>query len=89
MRGPDASAWRLLQGVVYTKSLQTGWKPRAKYRAMREDAHQDFRDKFHIICEGDNLPPPVSRWPALPLPGRPELRIASVDVSQLLCNTLH
>ena len=56
----DAFAWRLLQGVVYTKSLQTGWKPRAKYRAMREDAHQDFRDKFHIICEGDNLPPPVS-----------------------------
>ena len=47
------------QGVVYTKSLQTGWKPKAKYRAMREEAHQDFRDKFHIICEGDNLPPPV------------------------------
>ena len=50
---------------MYTKSLQTGWKPRAKYRAMREDLHQDFRDKFHIICEGDNLPPPVSAWPTL------------------------
>jgi len=52
-----------LQGVVYTKSLQTGWKPKAKYRAMREEAHQDFRDKFHIICEGDNLPPPVCDLP--------------------------
>ena len=61
-----------MQGVVYTKSLQTGWKPKAKYRAMREEAHQDFRDKFHIICEGDNLPPPVCSlavcWPSVAKP---------------------
>lgn len=58
----------MLQGVVYTKALETGWKPTAKYRGMTEDDHQAFRDKFHIICEGHNLPPPVPHFADMKFP---------------------
>lgn len=53
---------------MYTKSLETGWKPKAKYRAMSEEAHQLFRDKFHIICEGHNLPPPIPNFADMKFP---------------------
>lgn len=56
------------QGVVYTKSLETGWKPKGRYRAMSEEAHQLFRDKFHIICEGHNLPPPIPNFVDMKFP---------------------
>lgn len=53
---------------MYTKALETGWKPKAKYRVMSEEAHQLFRDKFHIICEGHNLPPPIPNFPDMKFP---------------------
>ena len=35
---------------------------------MPEEEHQAFRDKFHIICEGDNLPPPVPHFAEMKFP---------------------
>lgn len=37
----------------------TGWKPPVRIRHASEDAHQDIRDKYHIITEGPNLLPPI------------------------------
>jgi hypothetical protein len=94
----------LWQGVVYTKALHTGWKPKLQHRRMTLQQHQDVsvtvaarslscsssvapsclaclqcapqnvvpcmqvRDKFHIICEGDNLAPPVLQFEEMRMP---------------------
>ena len=39
--------------------MLTGWKPPVHIRHATEDAHQDVRDKYHIITEGPNLLPPI------------------------------
>ena len=54
-----ADCYCLLQGVQYTQSMPTGWKPPVRIRHASEDEHQDVRDKYHIITEGPNLLPPI------------------------------
>ena len=49
----------LAQDVTYSKAMTTGWKPPLKYRRASEEAHQQVRDAFYIICEGSHLPPPI------------------------------
>ena len=33
--------------------------PPLKVRRRTEDQHQELRDRYHIICEGNALPPPL------------------------------
>ena len=51
-----------MQGVVYTKAMMTGWKPPAKLRKRSEAENQAVRDKFHILVDGANLPPPITEF---------------------------
>ena len=71
-----------LQGVVYTQKLNTGWKPPALIRAMTEDQHQAVRDKYHIIVEGDNLPPPAVAFQDLKLPQPVLKQLASKGIQR-------
>lgn len=56
------------QGVIYTRSMNTGWKPPAKIRMQSEDQRQAVREKFHIIVDGHNLPPAVTEFRDTKLP---------------------
>ncbi|GMH37002.1 hypothetical protein BSKO_04875 [Bryopsis sp. KO-2023] len=53
------SVGELAKDVKYTKSMKTGWTPPSKYARMSEEDHQILRDKFHIVCEGTHIPPPI------------------------------
>ena len=64
----DAINILLLQGVQYTQSIPTGWKPPVKIRHATEDEHQEVRDKYHIITEGPNLLPPILAFKDMRLP---------------------
>lgn len=57
-----------VQGVVYVRSMNTGWKPPAKIRMQSEDQRQAVREKFHIIVDGHNLPPAVTEFRDTKLP---------------------
>ena len=57
-----------VQGVEYTRSMLTGWKPPVHIRHATEDAHQDVRDKYHIITEGPNLLPPILTFKEMRFP---------------------
>ena len=59
---------QILQGVEYTRSLSTGWKAPLRIRRLSEDEAQDIRDRFHIIVEGDHLPPPIIDFAHMKLP---------------------
>ena len=65
-----------LQGVEYTRSLRTGWKAPLRIRRLSEDEAQDIRDRFHIIVEGDLLPPPITDFAHMKLP--PAVRLDNI-----------
>ena len=72
----------MLQGLEYTKSMVTGWKPPAKIRRLSEDDHQAVRDKFHIITEGDHLVPPVTTFQDLKFPPAVLRQLASKGIEK-------
>eukprot|EP00884_Botryococcus_braunii_P021065 jgi/Botrbrau1/7642/Bobra.0159s0088.1 len=62
------SVKELAKGVIYTRSMNTGWKPPAKIRMESEETRQAIRDKFHIIVDGHNLPPAITEFRDMKLP---------------------
>mmetsp|Transcript_1654 Transcript_1654/g.5801 ORF Transcript_1654/g.5801 Transcript_1654/m.5801 type:complete len:633 (-) Transcript_1654:954-2852(-) len=62
------SAKEVAKGITYTESLKTGWRPPAHIRNMSAAECQAIRDKWHIICEGENLPPPIKSFKDMRFP---------------------
>lgn len=62
------SAAERAQGFRYTESLKTGWTPPSHIRAMTEEDCATFRKKWHIICEGVDLPPPIKNFKDMRFP---------------------
>jgi ATP-dependent RNA helicase DDX41 len=50
---------RYTKGVEYKESMETGWKPPSHIRGMTETDCEAIRDKWHIIVEGERIPPPI------------------------------
>ncbi|WVQ72071.1 hypothetical protein IAR50_001615 [Cryptococcus sp. DSM 104548] len=63
-----AGAQELAQGVSYTKSLKTSWRPPHYIRSRSEEEHQAVRENYHIITEGDDLPPPIPHFADMKIP---------------------
>ena len=49
---------------------------------MPQDDHQAVRDKYHIIVEGDNLPPPGVAFEDFKLPGAVLRQLASKGIQR-------
>ncbi|MEW5318505.1 MAG: hypothetical protein WDW38_009721 [Sanguina aurantia] len=62
------AAKELAQDTHYAKAMVTGWKPPLKYRLMSDDARQEVRDSFRIICDGSNIPPPINTFEEMKFP---------------------
>lgn len=58
----------LAKGVVYTKSLKTGWRPPRYIREASDSRHERIRKKWHILTEGDDIPPPVKMFKEMKFP---------------------
>ncbi|RKP07822.1 P-loop containing nucleoside triphosphate hydrolase protein [Thamnocephalis sphaerospora] len=67
-----ASAAELAQGIEYTEAMQTSWRPPAHIRALSEEQHQQVRETFHILTEGEDVPPPIKTFKEMRVP-RPVL----------------
>jgi len=52
----------LAHGVVYTESLKTSWTPPRRIANRSAKENQAVRDKWHILVDGDNAPPPVTKF---------------------------
>ncbi len=55
-------------GVVYTESMKTTWVPPRWIRDQGPVAWSATRDKFSIIVEGDDVPPPIQSFAAMKFP---------------------
>ncbi|KAF2359880.1 DEAD/DEAH box helicase domain [Trinorchestia longiramus] len=58
----------LAQGVQYTESLQTSWRPPDRVLAMDEARHERVRRKYKILVEGEDVPPPLKSFADMRFP---------------------
>jgi ATP-dependent RNA helicase DDX41 len=58
----------IAQGVQYKESLVTSWKPPQYLLEQGEEAHQAIRQKWHILIEGENCPPPIKSFHEMKFP---------------------
>jgi len=59
----------LAKGITYEKhEIVTGWKPPLRIRQRREEKNQMLREKYRIICQGHNIPPPISSFKDMKFP---------------------
>lgn len=62
------SVGELAKGVVYTESLKTGWQPPRYIREASQSRHERIRKKWHILVEGDDIPPPIKTFREMKFP---------------------
>ena len=65
---PLMSVKELAKGVTYSESMKTGWRPPRHIRETSDEERQQVRDKWHILCEGDDLPPPIKSFKDMRFP---------------------
>ncbi|KAJ3391238.1 hypothetical protein HDU84_006302 [Entophlyctis sp. JEL0112] len=54
-----ASDFELAKGIVYTEPMPSTWTPPSYIRSQSEETNEAIRKTYHIIVEGDNVPPPI------------------------------
>lgn len=65
---PLMSVKELAKGVQYTSVMKTGWRPPRHIREMSEKDRQAVRDKWHILVEGEDIPPPIKTFQEMRFP---------------------
>jgi ATP-dependent RNA helicase DDX41 len=64
----------LARGITYTESLRSSWTPPRYLASMPEEMRVALRKKWHILVEGENVPPPITSFREMKLP-EPILRL--------------
>ncbi|KXN90443.1 DEAD-box ATP-dependent RNA helicase 35 [Leucoagaricus sp. SymC.cos] len=62
------SDMELAKGIQYTDPLKTSWKPPRYVRDKTPEEHQRLRDKYHILVEGEDVPPPIEHFEDMKIP---------------------
>lgn len=65
---PLMSVQELAKGVTYDESMQTAWRPPKHLRDMSDEERQAIRDKWHILVEGEDIPPPIKSFADMRFP---------------------
>ncbi|KAI0247989.1 P-loop containing nucleoside triphosphate hydrolase protein [Lactifluus subvellereus] len=63
-----ASDRELAKGIEYTETLRTSWVPPRYIRARGEEGNQKIREKYHIIVDGEDIPPPIDSFEDMKIP---------------------
>ncbi|GLB35208.1 putative P-loop containing nucleoside triphosphate hydrolase protein [Lyophyllum shimeji] len=63
-----ASDMELAKGIQYTEPLKTSWRPPRYVRERSEEQNQKIRDKYHILVDGEDIPPPIEHFVDMKIP---------------------
>lgn len=62
------SVRELAKGITYTEPLLTGWKPPLQIRRMSRKQCDAIRKQWHIIVDGEDIPPPIKNFKDMRFP---------------------
>ncbi|PNX87395.1 DEAD-box ATP-dependent RNA helicase 35-like protein, partial [Trifolium pratense] len=62
------SVRELAKGITYTEPLPTGWKPPWHIRRMSKKDCDLIQKQWHIIVDGEEIPPPVKNFKDMRFP---------------------
>ncbi|TFY82145.1 hypothetical protein EWM64_g1873 [Hericium alpestre] len=62
------SGLELAKGISYTNPLQTTWRPPKYVRERSEDENNTIREKYDIIVDGEDVPPPIESFGDMKIP---------------------
>ncbi|KAL3628211.1 DEAD-box ATP-dependent RNA helicase 35 [Castilleja foliolosa] len=62
------SVRELAKGITYSDPLITGWKPPLPIRKMSRKSYDAIRKQWHIIVNGDDIPPPIKNFKDMRFP---------------------
>ncbi|KAF9792318.1 DEAD-domain-containing protein [Thelephora terrestris] len=63
-----ASDLELAKGILYTEPLQTSWNPPKHIRDKTPEQLARLREKYHIVVEGEDVPPPIEFFVDMKIP---------------------
>ncbi|KAF8634391.1 hypothetical protein AX17_004204 [Amanita inopinata Kibby_2008] len=63
-----ASDMELAKGIQYTEPLKTNWRPPKYIRERTQEQHQRLREKYHILVDGEEIPPPIENFVDMKIP---------------------
>ncbi|KAJ2681320.1 hypothetical protein GGH99_005268, partial [Coemansia sp. RSA 1285] len=63
-----ASAAEIAKGVVYRAPMRTNWRPLLRHRELSPKELNDRRKLWHIIADGENIPPPLVTFKSMRFP---------------------
>ncbi|KLO17940.1 DEAD-domain-containing protein [Schizopora paradoxa] len=63
-----ASDLELAKGIQYSEPLKTSWRAPRYILSRTEENHAKLREKFHIIVEGSDVPPPIAHFADMKIP---------------------
>ncbi|KAK1313235.1 DEAD-box ATP-dependent RNA helicase 35 [Acorus calamus] len=62
------SVRELAKGITYTDPIPTGWKPPLSVRRLSQKARDAIRKQWHILVEGEDVPPPIKNFKDMRFP---------------------
>ncbi|KAH9144548.1 hypothetical protein AeRB84_011495, partial [Aphanomyces euteiches] len=62
------SAAERASGIRYTESMKTTWTPPRHIARMTEEECDQVRKKWHILVDGDDIPPPIKSFAEMRFP---------------------
>uniref|UniRef100_A0A8C4NHZ0 Probable ATP-dependent RNA helicase DDX41 n=1 Tax=Eptatretus burgeri TaxID=7764 RepID=A0A8C4NHZ0_EPTBU len=62
------SVKEMAKGITYDRPIKTSWRPPQAVLAMGEARHIRVRKKWHILVEGEDLPPPIKSFREMKFP---------------------
>ncbi|KAA8589088.1 hypothetical protein FQN60_010433 [Etheostoma spectabile] len=62
------SVKEMAKGIIYDDPIKTSWKAPRYILNMPKTRHERVRKKFHILVDGDGIPPPIKSFREMKLP---------------------
>ncbi|KAL5764863.1 hypothetical protein ACOSQ2_017457 [Xanthoceras sorbifolium] len=76
------SVRELAKGITYTDPLLTGWKPPLPIRKMSKKDCDLIRKQWHIIVDGEDIPPPIKNLKDMTFPEPMLKRLKAKEIVQ-------
>ncbi|KAG9490778.1 hypothetical protein GDO78_006225 [Eleutherodactylus coqui] len=80
------SVKEMAKGITYDDPIKTSWRAPRHILGMSQARHERVRQKYHILVEGDGIPPPIKSFKEMKFPA--ELARQTHSIIEYYCRLL-